>query len=136
MPARRQSRALGRTVRASDESLRVVSGANSGGEAVGIKRWRRQGRPRLLRSAVAATDCIPWSPALLELLLEEMYVGDGVEALLGRALRELPKRQYPRAVAVALILRHSWQAEDLDFILKRLGVNGPRVGPSEGHDCD
>jgi xanthine dehydrogenase YagT iron-sulfur-binding subunit len=31
-------------------------------------------------------------------------------------------RQYPQAVAVALILRHSWRADDLACILERLGV--------------
>jgi hypothetical protein len=63
---------------------------------------------------------------LIELLLEEMYVADSVEELLGSRLRELPVRQYPRAVAIALILRHSWSADDLHFILERLAVNGVR----------
>ena len=47
---------------------------------------------------------------------------DGLEELLGKSPSELPVRQYPQAVAVALILRHSWRVDDLACILARLGV--------------
>jgi len=58
----------------------------------------------------------------MEVLLEELYVDDGLEELLGTARDRLRVRQYPQAVAVALILRHSWRADDLACILARLGV--------------
>jgi hypothetical protein len=58
----------------------------------------------------------------MEVLLEELYVDDGLEVLLGTAPDKLGVRQYPQAVAVALILRHSWRADDLACILARLGV--------------
>ena len=64
----------------------------------------------------------------MEVLLEELYVDDGLEKLLGKAPSALQVRQYPQAVAVALILRHSWRADDLACILERLGLtNGPSV---------
>ena len=47
---------------------------------------------------------------------------DGLEELLGKAPSQLQVRQYPQAVAVALILRHSWRADDLACILERLGM--------------
>jgi hypothetical protein len=59
---------------------------------------------------------------LREVLLEEVYVDDGLEKLLGKAPSALQVRQYPQAVAVALILRHSWRADDLACILARLGM--------------
>jgi hypothetical protein len=59
---------------------------------------------------------------LAELLFEELYVNDGLEELLGARVRGLQKRQYPQAIAMALILRHSWRADDLACILKRLGL--------------
>ena len=58
----------------------------------------------------------------MEVLVEELYADDGLEELLGKSPSELPVRQYPQAVAVALILRHSWRADDLACILARLGV--------------
>ena len=77
------------------------------------KRWRRDVRPRAVRSAVAATASLRWSPSLMEVLVEELYADDGLEELLGKSPSELQVRQYPQAVAVALILRHSWRADDL-----------------------
>jgi hypothetical protein len=58
----------------------------------------------------------------MEVLLEELYVGEGLEALLGKPAAEFGAREYPHAVAVALILRHSWRADDLACILARLQV--------------
>jgi hypothetical protein len=86
------------------------------------KRWRRDVRPRAVRSAVSATAMLRWSPSLMEALLEELYVDDGFEELLGKSPSELQIRQYPGAVAAALILRHSWRADDLACILERLGM--------------
>lgn len=92
------------------------------------KRWRRDVRPRTVRSAVSATNSLRWSPSLMRVLIEELYVDEGLEELLGKPPKELQLRQYPQAVAVALILRHSWRADDLACILERLGLtNGPTV---------
>jgi hypothetical protein len=55
-------------------------------------------------------------------VLEELYVDDGLEELLVKAPSRLQVRQYPQAVAVVLILRHSWRADDLACILERLGL--------------
>ena len=59
---------------------------------------------------------------MMEVLLEELYVDDGLEELLGKVPEKLQVRHYPQAIAVALILRHSWRADDLACILARLGV--------------
>lgn len=85
-------------------------------------RWRRETRPRLLRSAVAVTESLRWSPALFELLLEEMYADDGLVELLGTRVEALKRRQYPQAIALALLLRHSWRPDDLASVLERLGL--------------
>ena len=83
------------------------------------RRWRRDARPRIIRTVVSATKALRWSPPLVEGILEELYVDDHFEELLG-APGELRARQYPQAIAVALILRHSWHPDDLACILKRL----------------
>ena len=89
------------------------------------KRWRRDTRPQLVRAAVSATKALRWSHPLVEAVLEELYVDDHFEELLGRAPGHLRSGQYAQAIAVALILRHSWHPDDLACMLKRLKL---RVG--------
>jgi hypothetical protein len=90
------------------------------------KRWRRNVRRRIVRSTVSAAAGVTWSAALIQVLLDELYMSDYVEELLGAPIGELSERDYPRAVAIALILRHSWSADDLAWILRRIGLKrGP-----------
>lgn len=84
------------------------------------RRWRRDIRPTSVRAAVSATNRIRWTRPLIEAVLEELYVDDHFEELLGRAPGHLRPGQYAQAIAVALILRHSWHPEDLACMLKRL----------------
>ena len=86
------------------------------------RRWRRQIRPEVLRRALERTSTLSWSPVLMELLVDEMYVGDALEALLGTSLRSLDAARYPQALALALVLRHSWQPDDLHYVLEQLGL--------------
>jgi hypothetical protein len=69
---------------------------------------------------VSATRGLSWTPALLKALIEELHVESALEELLGVPVQALRSRRYPQALAIALILRHSWRADDLDEILKRL----------------
>ena len=89
------------------------------------RRWRRDTRPKSVRAAVSATKAIRWTRPLIEAVLEELYVDDHFEELLGRAPGDLRPSQYAQAMAVALILRHSWHPNDLACMLKRLKL---RVG--------
>ena len=84
--------------------------------------WRRQVRPKILRSAAVATKSLQWSPKLFEVLLEELHIDASLEELLGRTVRRLPTHRYPQAIALALILRHSWRDDDLADIVERLGL--------------
>ena len=92
---------------------------------VSAKRWRRDVRPQEVLKAVAATTSLRWSSTLIEALLEEMYVGDSLEELLGCSAGALLMRRYPQAIAIGLILRHSWSPDDLSWILERLGLHSP-----------
>jgi hypothetical protein len=66
---------------------------------------------------------------LLELLIEELYIDESLDDLLGEHPRDLQTRRYPEAIAAALILRHSWRADDLAWIVERLGLKrGAAVG--------
>ena len=59
---------------------------------------------------------------MLNLLFEELHVDESLEELLATAPRLLKRRQYPQAIAAALVLRHSWNEDDLGYILGRLGL--------------
>ena len=69
----------------------------------------------------------------MEVLLEELYVDEAVQELLGKTPNKLRGRDYPQAVAVALILRHSWRADNLASILERLGIPDQRPLETSTH---
>ena len=87
-----------------------------------VADWRRTVRPGILRRATIATTGLDWSPALLATLLEELRENDGLEALLGPMRKDLAVVIYPQVIALAIILRHSWQPQDMQRILKTLGL--------------
>lgn len=62
--------------------------------------------------AVSATESLKWSPALIDVLLDELHVSDSCEELLGAPPDALRARRYPQAVAVAIIRtrRRTWAA--------------------------
>ena len=61
-----------------------------------------------------------WSPALFWTLLEELGENDRLESLLGPIAKDLNVVAYPQVVALALILRHSWQPHRLRRVLESL----------------
>lgn len=87
-----------------------------------VADWRRSVRPAILRRATVATTGLEWSPTLFATLLEELGETDGLEALLGPMPKNLAVVAYPQVIALALILRHSWQPHDLRRILETLEV--------------
>ena len=121
-PTRSQKQRPARvTVQSSDVRHRSNGRAHRV-QAESLKNWRKLSRPRVLRSAVRSTDSLTWSRTLLEALLDELYADQAVEELLSTAPAGLPKRRYPQAVALALVVRHSWHPDDLASIVKRLGL--------------
>lgn len=97
-----------------------TTGRGSGPSDAATRRWRRDTRSTTVRAAVSATKSLRWNRRLIEAVLDELYVDDHFEELLGRAPGDLRPGQYPRAIAVALILRHSWHPNDLACMIKRL----------------
>ena len=87
------------------------------------RRWRRDTRAKAVRAAVSTTKALRWNRRLIEVVLEELYVDDHFEKLLA-APRDLRPSQYAQAIAIALILRHSWHPNDLACMLKRLKLGG------------
>jgi len=83
------------------------------------ERWREELRPRALR--LARTSKLPWSRALLKLVVRELYPDDLFAELIGN-LDRVPRRRWPQVVALAVALRYSWRRDGLAQIVKSLHV--------------
>ena len=79
-------------------------------------------RNHAVATVVNRTAGLAWSPRLLQLLLNELYATDDVEKQLGPT-QALPVASYPQAVAIALILRHSWAPSDLEETIRQLHLH-------------
>ena len=81
--------------------------------------WRRDRRAQALRAIASECVTLRWSDGLLRLLLEELQIEDDFMSLLGEP-STIPVSHYPQAVAVAIVLRHSWRADSLEGIAGRI----------------
>lgn len=93
-------------------------------------RWRREIRPRALRLFAARARHLTWSCALLKAVVEELYPDDLFAQLAGNIDR-VPRRQWPRVLAIAVALRHSWRRDGLTRLAARLRVSLPASGSKE-----
>ena len=84
-------------------------------------RLRGPYRKRLLTLLAQATADLKWTPGLLRLLIEELYVEDDIDTVLA-ASPQFDERRIPQIIAVAIALRHSWKVDDFYAIIRRLHV--------------
>jgi hypothetical protein len=87
-----------------------------------VHDWRRHGRLDDLRALAEDASGLELSRGLLHALLEELHISDDFDVLVGRVARR-PASQYPRLLAIALLLRHSWCPQDLARTATRLGLS-------------
>lgn len=85
-------------------------------------KWRKEQRLGSLRLLEERSRRLTWSPTMLRLLLQEMWVEDEFTQIVGPSA-SLPISRYPQAVAFAIALRHSWRRDDLQRIARRLGLS-------------
>ena len=86
-----------------------------------VDAWRQQRRLDDLRTLADGAGGLVLSRRLLHALLEELHISDDFDVLVGRVARQ-PASQYPRLLAIALLLRHSWCPQDLEHTAIRLGL--------------
>ena len=91
-----------------------------------VDDWRRRGRLDDLRVLAEGATGLALSRGLLQALLEELHISDDFDVLVGRVSRQ-PASQYPRLLAIALLLRHSWCPQDLARTATRLGLSRQTV---------
>ena len=84
--------------------------------------WRQDLRPRAIRTFAGRAAKLTWSRALLKLVVEELYPDDLFAELVG-SLDRVPARQWPRVLAIAVALRHSWRRDGLTRVARRLHVS-------------
>jgi len=113
---------------------RPLEAAARATQPLDAQRWREELRPRAMRLFAARTAKLTWSRALLKLLVEELYPDDLFTELIGN-LDRVPRRQWPRVVAIAVALRHSWRRDGLARIATGLHVSlqSGRPGTSAPH---
>ena len=85
------------------------------------QRWRDELRPHAIRIFAARAAKLTWSRALLKSIVEELYPDDLFTELIG-SLDRIAPRHWPRVMAIAVALRHSWRRDGLARIARRLGV--------------
>jgi hypothetical protein len=87
-----------------------------------VEHWREELRPRVMRLFASRAAKLTWSRALVELLVDELYPDDLFTGLVGN-LDRVPRRQWPRVLAIAVALRHSWRRDGLARVARRLHVS-------------
>ena len=88
------------------------------------EHWRDVLRPRAIRAFAARATKLTWSRALVTLIVEELFPDDLFTQLVGH-LDRVPPRQWPRVLAIAVALRHSWRRDGLARVARRLRVSLP-----------
>ena len=86
------------------------------------ERWREELRPRALRLFAAHAKKLTWSRTLLKLIVDELFPDDLFAELIGN-LDRVPPRQWPRVIAIAVALRHSWRRDGLARVARRLRIS-------------
>jgi len=112
-------------VRESRQASRTHGQTHDDAAAVTLRadaeRRRREVRARAMWLIAARTRRLAWSRALVSMLLAELHTDDLFDEIVGAPNRLTPS-EFPQAVAIALLLRHSWRQVDLTRIARRLGI--------------
>ena len=101
---------------------RFLEDAARAKQELDAERWREELRPRALRLLAARTTKLPWSRALLKLVVHELYPDDLFSELIGN-LDRVPRRRWPQVIALAVALRHSWRQDGLTQLVRSLRIS-------------
>ena len=105
-------------------------------ERVQAQHWRERHRLAVLQEMAEGAHDLPLTRRLVNVLLDELHVTDEFDRLVGPTTR-VPVSQYPRLIAIALLLRHSWSLYDLSRTSARIGLGcGPLTAELNTHGCD
>jgi len=117
--SRRARKSPRRSGERPNESTSPISAEQAAVQA--LQRWRAESRIPALKEFARRAANVKWTRALFLLLLDELFIGDEFDEIVGDPERISPSL-YPQAVAIAIALRHSWRPDDLARTVKRLGL--------------
>jgi hypothetical protein len=105
-------------------------------ERVEARHWRERHRLAVLHEMAEGAHDLRWTRRLVNVLLDELHVTDEFDRLVGPVSRA-PVSQFPRLIAIALLLRHSWSLYDLSRAGQRIGLEcGPLEAQLNITGCD
>ncbi|MBL8141843.1 MAG: hypothetical protein JNM38_12070 [Acidobacteria bacterium] len=117
-----------------DDSTRVRSSITPTSDLSGITalaHWRQTLRADVLRDLARQTKGLRWSPRLLRVLLDELFLGDEPVEFRG-IVRRSTFAHAAQVIALRLIARHSWTPHDLAQLARRLHLSIART-PTTSH---
>lgn len=83
--------------------------------------WREESRISELRRLLRSTANLKLTRELLLLVLEELAIDDDFDELVGDP-EAIPTARFPQAIAMAIVLRHSWRWDDLQSVAEALDL--------------
>ena len=92
--------------------------------------WFEGARSHLLKELASAASSVRVDRNLILALLEELGADDAFIELLGEPAK-ISKSKYGQALAVALLLRHSWRPDDLEQCAEKLRLVRHFRAPAE-----
>ena len=105
-------------------------------ERVEARHWRERHRLAVLREMADGAHDLRWTRRFVNVVLDELHVTDEFDRLVGPVSRS-PASQFPRLIAIALLLRHSWSLYDLSRTGRRIGLGcGPLEAQLNTTGCD
>jgi hypothetical protein len=107
--------------RVNDRASKGNGARNDRVDSIASREWRRAGRLEALRGLSVKAAKVTWSPTLLRLVIEELFVEEDFVRVCGDP-RTFPVHQYPQGILVALGARHSWRQDDLKRFARRAGL--------------
>lgn len=111
----------------SSRSTRTLT-ATGVPKGTSVLDWRTDVRPALLGYLATLATRIQWSDHLLRALLDELHVTDEFHHLVGLVGPAThPDHDAAQRLGLALLLRRSWDPDDLADLVGRLGLVPPSL---------
>lgn len=87
------------------------------------QQWREESRIPALHTLLRRTKGLRLTRSLFLEVLDELGINDDFDEIVGDPMT-LPPARFPQAIAMAIVLRHSWYSTSLANIAEALEISG------------